>query len=331
MPQGGTRPLDFASSPNQTVPAGAIFDDGARGAVARIARLAIHDGPGIRTVVFLKGCPLHCSWCSSPETQRPEAELFFDAQRCARCGACLAECPLAAISWTADGAIHTDRSICDGCGLCIPVCPSGARQLVGQTVTVGHVLGEIEKDEVFYYRSGGGVTISGGEPLAQPAFTRALLQACAARGIHTAMETSACVPWAQMAPLLDDLRLIFVDVKHTDDDAHRKMTGMGNRLILDNIRNLVRLQGGPKVILRVPVVPGINDSPQNMEQTAEFARELQRIQRVELLPFHRFGLHNYAATGRRCEVATLMTPSDRHMRQLKTIFDCRGIAVRIGG
>lgn len=302
-----------------------------QGVVARIARLAIHDGPGIRTVVFLKGCPLHCCWCSSPETQRFGAELLIDSGRCVGCGVCISACPLEAIARGNNGAMVTDRSMCDGCGRCTAVCATGARRMVGQTVSPSEILQEIEKDEVFFYRSGGGVTLSGGEPLAQTEFAAKILEGCVARGIHTAMETSACVAWEKMSPLLGSLNLVFVDVKHMDDAAHRMFTGMGNRMILDNIRKLVKMPRRPKVIVRLPVIPGINDSRDNLEQAAEFVQETGHIRRVELLPFHRYGLHHYEGIGRVCELPELKPPSEQHMQRLADIFAARGIPIRIGG
>jgi pyruvate formate lyase activating enzyme len=302
-----------------------------QGVVARIARLAIHDGPGIRTVVFLKGCPLHCCWCASPETQRFEAELLIDSGRCTGCGACIAACPLEAIARGNNGVIVTDRSICDGCGRCTAVCATGARRMVGQTVSLSKILQEIEKDEVFYYRSGGGVTLSGGEPLAQAEFSAKILKACAARGIHTAMETSACVAWEKMSPLLGFLNLVFVDVKHMDDAAHRMFTGMGNWMILENIWKLAKMPRRPTVIVRVPVIPGFNDSRDNLEKTAEFVKETGHIRCVELLPFHRYGLHHYEAMGRVCELPELKPPSEQHLQRLAAIFAARGIPIRIGG
>jgi pyruvate formate lyase activating enzyme len=304
---------------------------GSRGSVARIERLAIHDGPGIRTVVFLKGCPLRCTWCSSPETQRPEAELLFDRRRCLRCGACLAACPAGAIRHTEDGEIQTDRSLCRGCGQCVQRCMTGARRILGQTLTAAQVLAEIEKDEVFYYRSGGGVTVSGGEPLAQPAFTLAIVRACAARGIHTAVETSACAPWDRLDALLDFLDLVFVDVKHMDETAHRQATGAGNRTILENIRQLAKDRRKREVILRVPVIPGINDADTNVERTADFARDLKTVKRLELLPYHRYGLHRYEQTGRRCQTAAVRPPGEAQLERLAAIARARGIPVQVGG
>ncbi|MCG6894334.1 MAG: glycyl-radical enzyme activating protein [Desulfobacteraceae bacterium] len=316
---------------HEEAPAAVAHSAAAEGTVARIERLAVHDGPGIRTVVFLKGCPLRCSWCSSPETQRSEPELLLDRSRCLLCGACLTACPAGAIGRTENGEIQTDRSLCDGCGQCALTCPSGARRVVGQTVTAAQVLSEIEKDEVFYYRSGGGVTISGGEPLEQPAFTLDIAAACAARGIHTAMETSACAPWDRLDPLLDFLDLVFVDVKHMDEAAHRKATGTGNRIILENVRKLAKDRRKREVILRVPVIPGINDTEKNMEATADFARDLAAVKRLELLPYHRYGIHRYEQTGRSCGTEAVMVPTEAKLQRLASIVRTRGIPVQIGG
>jgi pyruvate formate lyase activating enzyme len=318
-------------TPKEQGPVATVRQEQIRGSVARIERLAVHDGPGIRTVVFLKGCPLRCSWCSSPETQQREPELLFDHRRCLRCGACLAVCPAGAIRQANDGENCTDRSLCTGCGRCAAACPSGARRVVGATVTAAAIIREIEKDEVFYYRSGGGVTVSGGEPLHQPDFTREILKRCAARGIHTAMETSACAPWDRLAALIDFLDLVFVDVKHMDDALHRQFTGVGNRRILENLRKLAKTKKGPAVIVRVPVIPGVNDTGDNLRQTGALAKSLGRIRRVELLPYHRYGLHTYEALGRECVTGPVAAPSRERMHQLAALVGEQGIAVQVGG
>jgi pyruvate formate lyase activating enzyme len=299
--------------------------------VARIARMAIHDGPGTRTVVFLKGCPLRCRWCSSPETQIGEAELRYEARRCAGCGDCLAVCPQGAISMTAVGSVDTDRNLCVACGRCVAACEHGARCLVGRMVTPSEVLVEIEKDEVFYYRSGGGVTISGGEPLSQADFVLEILTACKARGIHTALETSGHAPWEQLAPLTAPLDLIFVDLKHMDDAVHRRITGVGGQLILDNLRRLARQPQRPEIVIRVPVVPGMNDTTGNMRQTARFARDLACVERVELLPYHRLGVHSYTATGKEYRLEKIRPPSVERMNALAELLRSEGLRVRVGG
>jgi pyruvate formate lyase activating enzyme len=208
---------------------------------------------------------------------------------------------------------------------------TGARMLAGRTATVAEILGDIERDEVFYHRSGGGVTVSGGEPMAQSAFAGELLKACAQRGIHTAMETSAYAPWQRLVPLLDVLDLIYVDIKHMDDAVHRSVTGIGNRLILDNIHKLDLFPGAAVRVIRVPVIPGVNDTAENIRQTAGFVKTLRHFERVELLPFHRYGLHSYAALGRVCALTTVPAPSVDRMRQLAAVVASAGLPVQIGG
>jgi pyruvate formate lyase activating enzyme len=302
-----------------------------RGMVARIARMAVHDGPGTRTVIFLKGCPLGCRWCSSPETQAGDAELLYDARRCVGCGDCLAACPQGAISTTAAGTVENDRDLCVACGRCIEVCGHGARRLVGRMATPAEVMAEIEKDEVFYYRSGGGVTISGGEPLAQAEFVLEIVTACKARGIHTALETSGHAPWERLAPLLAPLDLIFVDLKHMDDAIHRRLTGVDGRLIQDNLRRLAREPGRPGIVIRVPIVPGMNDTAENVHRTARFVRDLACVERVELLPYHRLGVHSYAASGKAYAIDEIQPPSVERMNALAELMRSEDVSVRIGG
>ena len=231
--------------------------------VFNIQRYSIHDGPGIRTTAFLKGCPLACAWCHNPESLRPMPEVVFRAERCLKCGWCVKACPRAAISLDSSGW-RRDASRCDGCGACATVCPSEAVEVIGRRMTVAEVLAEVEKDRIFYSESGGGITVSGGEPLAQPDFLAGLLSACRQKGLHTVVDTSGCAPWATFERILPDTCLFLYDLKHLDDDVHQRWTGVSNVQILDNLARLA--ETGAAIEVRMPVVPGVNDSDEHLDR-----------------------------------------------------------------
>jgi pyruvate formate lyase activating enzyme len=299
------------------------------GLIYDIERFAINDGPGIRTLVFLKGCPLSCLWCSSPHTRRGVPELLYDEGKCSTSGRCLEVCPQSAISLRGSSGIEIDRELCDGCGDCVEVCPSGALEVAGRSVTPEELVDELTRDSRFFRRSGGGVTIGGGEPTAQAGFVTDVLRLCKRRFLHTAMETCGYVEWERLETLLENLDLVYVDLKHMDDDRHREFTGVSNKLILDNI---TRSAARCSVILRVPVVPGFNDTEQNIRETARFAASLgDGFERLELLPYHRLGVDVYAKLGHGYELHDVEPPNDKDMESLKTIAEESGIEVRIGG
>jgi len=245
------------------------------GRVFDVQRFSLHDGPGIRTVVFLKGCPLRCSWCANPESQRAEAEIaWFVGRQCALCGRCAVACMCEAIR-VDDGRVLTDR------------------RLMGRQVTIDEVMAEVRRDAVFFRRSGGGVTFSGGEPLAQPGFLLECLRRCRRWGYHTAVETCGQAGWEDLreAALFTDLFLY--DLKQLDSARHRTLTGQGNELILGNLERLLGL--GVAVTVRVPVVPGANDDRESLSALAGFVARHRGIRSVELLPYHPLGLHKYDA------------------------------------
>jgi pyruvate formate lyase activating enzyme len=306
-----------------------LATDVGTGLIYEIERFALHDGPGIRTLVFLKGCPLNCLWCSSPHTKRGLPELLYDDGRCSSSGRCVEVCPQSALQLQASGTIEIDRELCDGCGDCVEICPSGALELAGRTVTAEQLFEELSRDSGFFRRSGGGVTIGGGEPTAQAEFVTELLGLCKRRYLHTAMETCGYVEWERLEGLLEHLDLMYVDLKHMDDEQHLKFTGVSNGLILDNIR---RSAESCRVILRVPVVPGYNDSEENIRETARFAASLgDGFERLELLPYHLLGVDVYRRLGHDYELGDVEPPGAEQLESLKAIAEACGITARIGG
>ena len=259
------------------------------GIVFDIRRFSIHDGPGIRTTVFFKGCPLSCPWCHNPEGMAPLPALVYRANRCIRCGACIASCPQGAISLQ-DGAVLTDHSRCLQCGDCAEACYTEARELAGRTMSVAEVVAEIERDTVFYDESGGGVTFSGGEPLLQAGFLLDLARGCREKGLHTALDTCGFAPWEVLDRVREYIQLFLYDVKLIDEARHRRWTGVSNALILENLRRLAA--HGHRIVLRLPLIPGVNDDVENVRATGALAVEL-RIPEVDLLPYHQAGVDKY--------------------------------------
>lgn len=298
------------------------------GIVFDIKRFSIHDGPGIRTTVFFKGCPLSCRWCHNPESQASELELMVRSNRCIQCEACLAACEQGAISKGPDG-ISTDAEMCTLCGACVEACYAEARQIVGRDMTVAQVIAEIERDIAFYDESGGGVTFSGGEPLSQPDFLLSLLRACRGREIHTALDTCGFAAWETLDRVREYVDLFLYDLKLMDDARHRSYTGVSNGLILSNLQALSRR--GHAVVLRVPIIPGINDDEQNIRQTGAFASALPRLRRVDLLPYHRAGTEKYGRLNKVYELPEIGPPSDERMAEMVHILSGFGLQLKTGG
>jgi pyruvate formate lyase activating enzyme len=299
-----------------------------KGTVFDIRKYSIHDGPGIRTTVFFKGCPLSCWWCHNPEGQAPAVEVIFRESRCIQCGACLEVCDQAAISWSGDGPI-TDRTRCLRCGVCAAACYAGARECVGRELTVPQVMAEIERDLIFYDESGGGVTISGGEPLSQPDFALALLETCKEQGIHTAVDTCGFVTREVFDRIREFVDLFMYDLKLMDEAGHRMFTGASNELIVRNLQELS--ERGHRIVLRVPVVPGVNDDDESMRQIGAFAASLPHVDGVDLLPYHHMGVDKYGRLDRAYRLPETRPPSRDRMAEIAHILGTSGLTVRRGG
>jgi len=292
------------------------------GLIFNIQRFSVHDGSGIRTTVFMKGCRLNCRWCSNPESIRPYPEIMTSDSRCILCGRCAQVCPKRAI--TLDSKRKIDRLKCDLCLKCVEVCPTGAIRVTGQYATVDEVMSEIMKDELFYQNSGGGVTISGGEPLLQWEFVRSLLSECKQEGIHTALDTSGYASWAVLSKVLACVDLALYDIKHTDPQYHKSGTGGGNRQILTNFRLTA---SKVRTWLRVPIIPGYNDSKDNITIIAKLAKET-KVEKVSLLPYHQLGKAKYEQLSRRYTIR-VMPPSEEHLLKLQKLIENQGVKTTI--
>jgi pyruvate formate lyase activating enzyme len=295
--------------------------------VSRIERGAVHDGPGLRTVVYLKGCPLRCLWCHSPETQSYEPEVFLYRDRCISCGACIDRCPRQAASLAEDGC-HVDRTRCAVCASCADVCPTGARVVVGQAMRLQEVLDSILRDRVFFDQSGGGVTLSGGEPLLQPGFALALLERCRQEGVRTAVETCGLVSRAVLLAAAERTDLFLFDVKIIDERRHRELTALSNDRILDNLRALAGVHRD--VIVRFPLLPGLNDDPEALSALGTFVRSTG-LQRINVLPYHRAGIAKYDRLDRTYALADLQAPDAACLERTIETLQGHGLHVTVGG
>ena len=298
------------------------------GIVFDIKRYAIHDGPGIRTTVFLKGCPLACPWCHNPESQFAAPEMIFREGRCIACKACLEVCTRGAISWLGTGPA-TDRGACTACGECAAVCYAEARERIGREMTVDETMAEIEADRPFYEESGGGATFSGGEPLAQPEFLGAMLRACRRAGIHTALDTCGCAPWDALDRIRAEVDLFLYDLKLLDASRHRELTGVSNDLILKNLRALS--ERGHRIHLRVAIIPGVNDDDASLREIGSFASSLPRLDEIDILPYNRMGIDKYARLDRPYRLSGAVSLSDERLIEIARALGACGVPVKVGG
>ncbi|MDR3438606.1 glycyl-radical enzyme activating protein [Telmatospirillum sp.] len=296
------------------------------GIVFDTQRYSIHDGPGIRTIVFLKGCPLACRWCCNPESQTPGPTTMYLKSSCVHCGRCIEVCKRGALSFDNPGFI--DRTRCTGCGACANVCPSGALTMKGRSLTVWQVMQDLQKDATNYRRSGGGVTLSGGEPLVQPEFALELLKACKDRGWSTAMETTGFAPKEVVERIMPFVDHALVDLKAIDPAVHKEQTGVANRLILENA---IRISNLTATVVRVPLIPGVNANPAAIEAVGRFARLMNGVDTIHLLPYHTYGENKYGLLGREYPMGDTKTLAKETLEALKKVIEGQGFRCVIGG
>jgi pyruvate formate lyase activating enzyme len=299
------------------VQTGTIFD---------IKKYSINDGPGIRTTIFFSGCPLSCLWCHNPESQSLTPQLLYRAGRCLLCGDCIKACPESAISWGQSSAsIFTDRQTCTLCQTCVTTCYSAAREFSGREMTVQQVMADIQREIPFYDESHGGATFSGGEPLMQPEFLSALLKACRTQEIHTAVDTSGFANWKVFEHIQEDVDLFLYDLKHMDSIRHRDITGVPNGVILENLRRLSHV--GATCVVRIPLIPEINDDEKNLVASGRFLAGLAHIQSVELIAYHDIAQAKYGALGREYALTGTEPPTEAVMHKAAEVLQGYGLNV----
>ncbi len=298
------------------------------GLVFNIQRYSVHDGPGIRTTVFLKGCPLRCAWCHNPEGISPHRELMVIETRCVSCLECCRACPAAA-EFSGDRPLPARHAQCRLCGACVEACPTQARRMAGQDLSVDELLAALLEDRVFYEESGGGVTFSGGEPLLQAEFLCEALGECRARGLTTAVETCGLAAQPDLLRVARLADVVLYDLKLLDEEKHRRYTGASNRQILENLKALGREH--QQIWIRVPLVPGVNDSATELGAIARLAASIPAVRQVNLLPFHRAGIHKSRRLGRGEEMAQTMPPRAEAMAEAMALFEKAGVISRAGG
>lgn len=297
------------------------------GIIFNIMKYSVHDGPGIRNTVFLKGCPLNCWWCHNPESQCSEPELMIWDSKCISCGDCFGACPNQAIACAGDN-VRNDKT-CTACGTCAAVCHSGARVIAGRFVTASEVMTDIEKDIIFYDQSGGGVTFSGGEPLMQPEFLEELLMLCRKKYIHTTVDTTGYAETETLLRISKLTDLFLYDLKIMDEDRHIKFTGVSNTLILNNVRELSKCHGA--IHIRFPLIPGINDDQDNVTKIGEFTATLQGVSNIHIIPYQHMGVDKYHRLKKRYRLEETCQPESQVVEAVAQTLKEYGLNVKIGG
>jgi pyruvate formate lyase activating enzyme len=299
-----------------------------QGTIFDIKKYAIHDGPGIRSTVFFKGCPLACRWCHNPEGMSIKSQRIYRQERCIGCGECIRICPNDAVSQTAEG-VFWDLAKCDLCQTCADHCPSEAIEFVGRKLGVGEVMREIVKDIAFYDESGGGITLSGGEPLMQPDFLLRLLDACAELDLHRTVDTSGYADSELLMKVARRTNLFLYDLKVMDAVKHRDFTGVSNERILNNLKLLA--QNNARIEVRVPIIPGINADAENIDRTAEFVSALPGVEQIAILPFHNSAGGKYSRLGMDCIASEIECPGEELLKNIAARLENSGLQVKIGG
>ena len=296
--------------------------------VLNISRMTIHNGPGIRTLILFKGCPLHCCWCSTPESQKSEPEIAVYPAKCIQCGECVPVCPLNAVHLV-DGKLSLDRSVCNACGKCAEVCNAKAIEVLGHRMTVAQLITEVKKDEIIFKHSRGGVTISGGEPLFDADFALNLLRAFKKEGISTGVDTCGQIPWSALEPMLPYVDFFLWDIKHMDPEKHKTLTGVSNKLILSNA--VAVSEKKVPIYIRIPIIPSCNDSEENIRATCEFAKKLSSVVEVDIMPLHHLGKARYESLNLPYPIGNLALIPDDVMQGIKRLIESYGLKCVIEG
>jgi len=295
--------------------------------IINIQKYSVHDGPGIRTTIFFKGCPLRCWWCHNPESISPQEEIMLCKDKCTGCGRCVKRCAQEAIELK-NGDPFVDLEKCISCGKCAEFCISEAKEHVGKSVHMDELMFQIRKDMTFYEESGGGVTFSGGEPLMHSDFLKAVLGRCRDLKINTTVDTCGYTSWENFEKIADDVDLFLYDLKIYDDEKHIKYTGVSNKKILENLKKLSEL--GKNIYVRMPIIRGINDNDEHIDKSIEFLSNLNILQ-VNVLPYHKLGMDKYDRLTMEYKLAGDEKPEAERMAEIEEKFRDAGIKVKIGG